>query len=251
MQAQNILLTNRKLQDLNPLVAGSHECDSGHRFGPAVRKYTLIHYVHTGKGTLYARGGVYPVTAGQAFLILPGEVTTYQADMDDPWHYSWVGFEGELSQRFSSLPPVFTPPTDLFSRLDQLTADPSVAEYRLAAELMRLYAALFRQEADGNPHVRRVENFIRSSYMHSIRVEDIATQLNLDRRYLSRIFKEHTGYSIQEFLIQVRMAEGLRLLQEGRSVVDAARLSGYEDISNFSKMFKKHYGKSPVSFIKR
>lgn len=248
MQSQNIFLTNRNLQDLNPLIAGHHRCDPGHSFGPAVRKYTLIHYVISGTGTLYARGEAYSVRAGQAFIILPGEVTTYTADQEDPWYYCWVGFNGKLSARFASLPAVFTPPTDLFAKLERLTRDPSVAEYRLSGELMQLYAALFAESSDRNPHVQKVENFIRASYMYPIRVEDIAEQLNLNRRYLSRLYKEHTGNSMQAFLIKVRMEEGRRLLQEGCSVTDAAHLAGYEDVSNFSKMFKKHYGVSPAFY---
>ena len=64
MAFKNMLLTNRKLQDLNPLIAGEETCAPGHSFGPAVRKYTLIHYVLRGKGVLYARGGEHPVHAG-------------------------------------------------------------------------------------------------------------------------------------------------------------------------------------------
>ena len=247
MEARNILLTNRKLTDLNPLIAGEHICDSGHSFGPAVRKYTLIHYVLSGKGTLYARGQAIPVKAGQAFLILPGEVTTYTADANDPWHYRWIGFDGILSKRFSGLSPVFQPPDTLFEKLFRLVSDPSVTEYRLAGELFALYAALF-SENTGNPHVRRVESYIRAAYMHPLRVEQIAAELNLDRRYLSRLFKEKTGQTIQAFLIHVRMEEAATLLQQGCSVTDAARMVGYEDMANFSKMFKRHFGKSPSCY---
>jgi len=244
MDSHNILLTNRGLADLNPLIAGEHICDPGHSFGPSVRKYTLIHYVLSGKGTFYARGQTFQVEAGQAFLILPGEVTTYTADRDDPWHYRWIGFDGALTQRFSTLAPVFQPPDTLFVNLFRLATDPSVAEYRLASELIRLYATLFTESA-GNPHVQRVQNYIRASYMHPVRVEQIAAELNLDRRYLSRLFKEKTGQSIQAFLIQVRLEEAASLLQLGCSVADAARLVGYEDTANFSKMFKRHLGQSP------
>lgn len=247
MEAHSILLTNRNLKDLNPLIAGEHICDPGHSFGPAVRKYTLIHYVLSGKGTFYARGNVYPVEAGQAFLILPGEVTTYTADQKDPWHYRWIGFDGELAARFLELPPVFSLSVDIFSKLMRETEDLSVAEYRLSAELFRLYASLFSSETGQNPYVRRTENYIRTAYMHQIRVEQIAKQLGLDRRYLSRLFKNHTGTSIQEFLVNVRMEEGMRLLKEGCSVTEAAHLAGYEDVPNFSKMFKKHHGITPAA----
>ena len=251
MAAKNILLTNRNLRDLNPLIAGEERCVPGHRFGPAVRKYTLIHYVLRGKGVLYSRGDIHPVQAGQAFVILPEEVTTYEADRNDPWHYRWIGFDGTLSPRFSQLPPVLTIPENYFSRIFHLSAEPSTAEYLLAGELFSLYAYLFQGNQDGSPHVRRVENYIRSNYMHTIRVEQIAAALSLDRRYLSRRFKEETGYTIQEYLIKVRLEESERLLRQGCQVKEAAMLTGYDDVPNFSKMFKKHTGRTPVSLAKK
>ncbi len=250
MISKHLLLTNRKLKDLNPLIAGEETCAPGHSFGPAVRQYTLIHYVFRGKGTLYARGGIHPVQAGQAFVILPEEVTTYTADLQEPWHYCWIGFDGDLAARFGELPPVLTLPETLFGRMRHLSAQPSAMEYLLAGDLFSLYAYLFADSQRGCPHVRRVENYIRSNYMHTIRVERIAAELNLDRRYLSRLFKEKTGSSIQEYLIRVRLEEAERLLLRGCSVKEAAHLAGYEDVSNFSKMFKKRTGRSPAAMAR-
>lgn len=248
MNQHNYLLTNRNFSDLNPLVAGEHICDPGHKFGPAVRKYTLIHFVTSGTGTIEARGKTHQVRAGQAFIILPEEVTTYQADNLDPWRYHWIGFDGSLSHRFRELPTVIDVSTDPFSRLDRLCKDPSVAEYLLAAQLFELYATLFSNRCGKSPHVTRVENYIRSSYMHPIRVEQIAEELSLDRRYLSRLFKEEIGQSMQDFLVEIRMEESVRLLQQGCAVKETAHLVGYEDVSNFSKMFKRHFGKSPSDY---
>ena len=250
MISKHLLLTNRKLKDFNPLIAGEETCAPGHSFGPAVRQYTLIHYVFRGKGTLYARGGTHPVQAGQAFVILPEEVTTYTADLQEPWHYCWIGFDGDLAARFGELPPVLTLPETLFGRMRHLSAQPSAMEYLLAGDLFLLYAYLFADSQRGCPHVRRVENYIRSNYMHTIRVERIAAELNLDRRYLSRLFKEKTGSSIQEYLIRVRLEEAERLLLRGCSVKEAAHLAGYEDVSNFSKMFKKRTGRSPAAMAR-
>jgi len=243
---KNLFLTNRNLGDLNPLVAGEERCAPGHSFGPAIRNYTLIHYVVSGCGTLYARGGEYPVKAGQAFLIRPGEVTTYTADLHKPWYYRWIGFDGALTEVFAQLPPVFPVDGDIFYRILQAEEASGAVEYCLAGELFRLYVALFSKTSSKNPHVRRVEDYIRASYMLPLRVEQIARQMNLDRRYLSRLFKKETGQSLQEYLLRVRLEEGRQHLRQGRGVQETARLVGYSDVSNFSRMFKKHFGQSPV-----
>lgn len=246
MHTQNLLLTNRHLQDLNPLIAGEEICKPSHRFGPSVRKYTLIHYVIKGKGVFYAREGCYPVEAGQAFLILPEEVTTYEADASDPWHYQWIGFDGTLSTHFAQLPPVFTVKDDIFRKAFRPISDPATQEFHLASVLFLLYASLFSSKISTNQHVQRVQSYIQTSYMRAVRIEDIALQLNLDRRYLSRLFKQKTGQSIQNYLIQTRLEAAVQYLESGYGVNDTAMLCGYEDVSNFSKMFKKRYGVSPA-----
>ena len=243
----NLLLTNRGLRDLNPIDGGYERCKPGKSFGPHVRTYTLIHYVLSGKGTFYARGESYPVEAGQAFLILPDEVTTYTADGNDPWHYCWIGFDGMLSEAFSRLEPVMTLPSKLFAPLLEEAPGEGIPEYRLAAMLFRLYDHLLGGVGTENQHVRRVETYIRSNYMLPLRVEEIAHSLNLNRRYLGRLFKEHTGSTIQEFLIEVRMEAASMHLRRGCGVAEAARLCGYEDVSNFSKMFKRRYGVPPIA----
>ncbi len=247
---KNFLLTNRELQDLNPLLAGEETCAPGHLFGPTVRQYTLIHYVFRGKGTFYARGHEYPVSAGQAFIILPEEITTYQADQADPWHYFWIGFNGSLSASFSRLPPVISLPEIYFQNMQSLASQSATVEYLLAGELFKLYAHLFADAQEESPRVRRIKDYIRSHYMYPIRVERIAEELNLDRRYLSRQFKAEAGVSIQEYLIRTRLKAAERLLRLGYSVKEAGHLAGYEDTANFSKMFKKVRGKSPISIKK-
>ncbi len=243
---KDLVLSNRKLQDMNPVVAGEECCAPGHRFGPNVRHYTLIHYVHKGKGTFYARGGVHPVQPGQAFLILPGEVTTYEADMDDPWHYFWIGFDGALSERFQKLPPVFSVREDVVRRTVLDAQNAQGQEYVLTAGLFQLYAQLFSESRHSNFHVEKAKDYIQSNYMLDLHVEKLAEQMNLDRRYLSRLFKERTGTTVQEYLIRVRMQAAARYLRKGFGVADTAPLCGYEDVSNFSRMFKKHFGISPA-----
>ena len=249
MAEERWLLTNRHLQDLNPLVAGKEACRPGKSFGPAVRSYTLIHYVLSGKGVFQKGTNSYPVAPGQAFLILPGEVTTYIADENDPWHYCWVGFDGNLSHRFKALPPVFSIPENIFLQLFpcEKTVD---ATFYIASGLFLLYGALFPEDQKST-HAEKVENLIHSDYMRPLRVEAIARELNLDRRYLTRIFKAQTGRSIQQYLIHTRLDAADRYLSQGIGVQECAKLCGYEDYSLFSRLYKKHRGHSPNTMKRR
>ena len=123
-----------------------------------------------------------------------------------------------------------------------------MGEYRIAGDLFRMYAEFFASRSHTNHYVRRVKDFIRAAYMQNIRVEQIAETMNLDRRYLSRLFKEKTGQSVQEYLISVRIEEARKLLSEGYGVGETAMLCGYNDACNFSKMFKRICGVSPAKW---
>ena len=62
---------------LNLCQSGYEKCDSGYTYGPAVREFYIIHYVISGKGTLKTEDSFYQLSARQAFIIYPEEVTTY------------------------------------------------------------------------------------------------------------------------------------------------------------------------------
>ena len=250
MLQTDILFKNRHLTDLNPLIAGEQDCESGHKFGPAVRDYTLIHYVLKGKGVLYARGEVFPVLPGQAFMILPGEITVYEADREDPWHYQWIGFDGIVSQAFHTLPPVFSVTGDIFPDMIHRAQNTSAPEYILSGMLFLLLENVCSQPSPNSMHIDKLKSFIDANYMQPLRVEDLARQLSLDRRYLSRRFKQQTGLTLQEYIIQVRLQKGAQYLQQGYSVGDAAKMCGYDSCANFSRMFRRRYGKSPTESIK-
>lgn len=245
---KDIYLTNRHFADLNPLLIGRQVCPAAHAFGPAIRKYTLLHYVERGCGTLYKNERAYPVHAGEVFVILPNEVTFYKADTSDPWVYRWIGFDGALSEKYRELPPVFALEDSLFPNVLHYRDAWGGIEYALAGKLFAMMAALFGDAAEADDRVSRIKTYIKASYMREIRVEEIAAHFSLDRRYLSRIFKQKTGKTPQEYLIAVRMREACRQLALGRGVAETAGLCGYADACNFSKMFKREMGMSPAAW---
>ena len=245
---KNIALINRNLHDLNPLIVGEEACCPCHKFGPAIRNYTLIHFVSKGKGTFTREGVDYEVRAGEAFIIREGEITTYIADEKEPWTYNWVCFDGELSHSFNELPAVVPVPRNWAREMLDACENDGMKEYRIAALLFEMYAEMLSKKKPQNHYVRRVKNYIDNMYMQKITVEGLAQMLNMDRRYLSRLFKSKIGKSIQEYIISVRIDEAKRRLDSGSSVFEAAVLCGYEDVCNFSKMFKRLTGKCPKAY---
>lgn len=239
------VLVNRHFKDLNPILFGEEACQSGYSYGPKAREHTLIHFVSSGRGILTHNGVDYPVRAGEAFIIRSGEITTYTADKDDPWCYSWIGFDGELCDSYRVLPHVIQYTTDWAREIARIPRDQSTLEYQIVSVLFLMHAEFFSGRGEKTNYVEAVKDYINAKYTQNISVEDIARQMNLDRRYLSRVFKQKTGKSIQEYIIWVRLKKAKAFLRHGYSVADTARLCGYDDMCNFSKMFKKQTGISP------
>lgn len=84
--------------DLCLTYCGWEKCDPGHRFGPNKRISHVLHIVESGSGVFEMDGHQYHLTGGEAFLIPSSVEAWYEADMDNPWTYRWVGFEGMTAE---------------------------------------------------------------------------------------------------------------------------------------------------------
>ncbi len=242
------------LQDLNPILAGAAIRSEDNWNPPKTRSYTLLHYVTEGSGVFCARGKEYAVQTGQAFIILPGETASFKTWSEDPWSLRWVGFNGKLAHQFSALPPVFDTPPEVLATMCDLSdpdAPDNVRGYRIAAELMLLYSLLLDPTKQKPNYVQLVMDHIDNFYMQRISVTELATTLGLNRCYLSNLFKKRVGISIQEYLLKTRIEVSKRHLLHGSTIKEAATLSGFTDISNFSKLFARESGSSPATFRKR
>ncbi|MCC8074651.1 MAG: AraC family transcriptional regulator [Clostridiales bacterium] len=97
-------------------------------------------------------------------------------------------------------------------------------------------------------YVNHALDFIRYNYA-SIKVNDVAKYIGINRSYLTNIFKKKMGISPQEYLLQYRLSRGCELLLETRySIQEIAQKIGYENPLTFSKMFKNVYGVSPRNY---
>ncbi|MNN48651.1 HTH-type transcriptional activator Btr [compost metagenome] len=77
----------------------------------------------------------------------------------------------------------------------------------------------------------------------------LASNLGLNRKYLSTIFKQATGMPPRQYLLRYRMERACGLLKKGNyTISEVAGSVGYQDALLFSKMFKKMIGISPKNY---
>ena len=127
---------------------------------------------------------------------------------------------------------------------------PRLREYKLLSLLYELYCDI-SSSSPTKPidYVYEAREYIEQNYMHEINVENIAREMNINRRYLSRIFKEKTGKTLNVYLTHIRMQAAWNCLCCGMNVTDTAFACGFSNPQIFSKRFKQFVGLSPSEYI--
>lgn len=243
-------LLKQNLQDLNPITVGEAECRPGQKTVLDMRTSSVLHYIRRGCGTLIIENETYNISQGQFFLVMLGENATCIADKNDPWEYQWIGFTGVLSHDFSQLPPVFSLPEDIVARLYDIRTPEENVACRLTSDLFLLHSKLIKPKMSPRDYVQQAIDYIQTSYMHKISVSQLAGDLGIDRSHLSRLFKNKMNISIQDYILRIRLSEAKRYLKYGYSVKETALLCGFNDPSNFTRLFTREETITPSNWKK-
>jgi AraC-like DNA-binding protein/quercetin dioxygenase-like cupin family protein len=120
------------------------------------------------------------------------------------------------------------------------------AEYRLlAGELYQHNNINFT-----NFRLTKVMQFLNTNYQRKIELENVAEIANLHPAAFCRFFKEKSGKSLSEYVNDLRVGYACRLINEGRmSISQISFESGFNNLSNFNRTFKKHTGFTPTSYF--
>ena len=97
-----------------------------------------------------------------------------------------------------------------------------------------------------------MRRYIEEHYRDEVKLGDIALVAHMSPSYMGARFKKETGMSFTEYLLQFRMGKARILLADGElSCKEVARMVGYQDYVQFSKMFRKYEGVSPSDVQKK
>lgn len=103
--------------------------------------------------------------------------------------------------------------------------------------------------ATDSRRVQKVKNYIDQHFRDEIRLQSLADLANMTPTAFSRFFKLRTGRSISEYIIDVRLGHAARLLVDSTmTVVEICYHCGFNNISNFNRIFKKRRGCTPTEF---
>ncbi len=240
----------------------------GHRYGPAVRSYHLIHFILAGKGTFQANQHTYCLHAGQGFLIEPDYQTTYESDAKEPWTYIWVAFNGSraaeiiASLRLSQADPIYTCTKEQGAKLAAYVQDMLAHNsftlpgryYRLGL-LMQFLSVLAEAQrdllppADNNAYISHMTNFIRTHLEEPFTVQELADYMNLNRSYVTTLFKRYLHCSPHEYIQNCRLTKARHLLETTTFSVESIACScGYAKSDSFQRAFLRKAGMTPTAY---
>ena len=97
--------------------------------------------------------------------------------------------------------------------------------------------------------VLKVKNYINKNYMEEIRLNTLADLAGMSSSAFSRFFKLHTGKNLSDYIIEIRLGFASRALVDTlRSISEISFDCGFNNLSNFNRIFKKKKGCSPSEF---
>ncbi len=187
------------------------------------------------------------------------------------WSLQWVHFYGEnmpaIYEKYIERGglAVFTPENgdryaEIFSQLYNIAgSEDYIRDMKLNAVLNELLAVIMEQswhpENKSVGKKRRelveVKAFLDEHYTEKITLDLLAASFYIDKFYLSKIFKETYGTTINSYILSKRITQAKRLLRfTDLSIDEIGSRVGMNDANYFSRSFKKLEGISPSEYKK-
>lgn len=249
---------------------GWQACSPNHSYGYAVRDHYIIHYITKGSGQYHVGNKTFRLSKGDGFLICPSIDSIYRASDSDPWEYYWVGFYGTEAKRLLESAqltlnnPVFHDEEEefigYFKCLYESSKNINKTELSTLGYLYLIMSKLIEQQesndrkksAGSDSYVQKSINYIQNNYSNpAISINEIAQFLGIDRTQFFRHFKQYTGISPQQYLINFKMAKACEQIKStDLPIEEIAHSVGFQHLSYFSKVFKKQFQLSPLEYKK-
>lgn len=201
----------------------------------------------------------------------PDIMSSYEADLEDPWKYLWIGFEGskakELLREIGLGNQTLTFDANcgeqLLSYINRILNCELTGieqELYLQAQLFHFLSCLshdfstnpnFFQRDKQNYYVRAAEEFTCAHFSEDIKVQDIADAIGISRSYLTILFQNILHLSPSDYLSDFRITRAHEQLQiTDTPITKISENVGYQNPLVFTRAFKKKIGLTPSQYRK-
>ncbi len=126
----------------------------------------------------------------------------------------------------------------------------------LATALIRRYGELSKDMSNmrgglTRPNLNRVLDYINENIDKDLRLEELAQLNSLSRYHFARSFRESLGETPYQYILRNRIKRAKTLLlMPGLTAIEIAKRTGFSDASQFSRMFRKATGVTPLAWRK-
>jgi len=245
-----------------PLRIGANIAKSNYHIGPRVTQYYYLLCVLEGEGTFIHQKKKYSIQQNDIYCLFPQVIHEYYCDPKQPIKKLILAFDGK--QALATLAHIGLSPEHphMANRVTTQTVTAFLSMFQQHEQaLARLHGMfdIFHSLELPSPRtlahhasinwLEKGKQYIEHHFSEQITVEQIAQLVGVERTHFSKMYRKAYGISPIDFLLQLRMQEAVLLLQNtSYKVAEIAQAVGYQDISSFSKAFKKRIGCSPITY---
>lgn len=239
--------------------------------GRILNDYYLI-FISKGKG-VFGSTLTEPteVEEGTCFFLFPGVRHRYKPDLRSGWEEYWIGFDGYYIEQlmkqnfFNPHQPCLRIGLNkellvLFNQMLDVVKSSFVGYAQQIAgiglQILGLINTLsINEQCNGNPIeklISKAKFLMQESVAVTADMHHIAYQLPMGYSAFRKNFKKLTGYSPNQYHLNLRLIRSKELLESTTlSVEEIADQTGFDSIYYFSKMFRKKNGVSPNLYRKQ
>lgn len=219
-----------------------------------------IQFCKSGSGKIFLGGEEFSFEKGQVAVInsnvihntIPNESLSYTCLIISSQFLKQIGFDFE---KMNFKPTVFDNTIaeyieNLCAVFESQSAHKTLILHSILLKILSHIALNLSTDAEKTrssefESVKTVIRYIRENFDKKLTLEELAKLIFTDKYTLCRKFKGATGQTVMEYVSRLRCQMASEYLKSGKTVADSARLCGFDNLSFFTKTFKKYMGTLP------